>query len=270
VCTARVPAARAPEDGSLKKLLLITPVVVAAFLVHRAFDPSVVVIRIEYLAMMGLAVAGPVLAMLCFDRGDHLRRAWLGFAVSYVGLFESSFFRIVLVEHTRWVRYAGYIVSNVAAPIGAFLFATAASVAGLELPGSKLTRRASYFASFGVAVAMAGPSFYQGIKHWDFPDGLIPVISAAGDLITFAMLVPILMTALALRGGLVAWVWIFLTAAELSWLLYDLLVAVIQTDARWTDFVDGGFRSAALVLTFTAGLAQYRISRARLSPERGT
>jgi hypothetical protein len=247
----------------LRKILLITPLVVGAFLVHRATHPPAMAVRVEYLIMMALAVIGPLLAASCFDRGDHLRRAWILFAVSYAALFIQSFWRMLQPDHFGWVRMILVVVSNVVSPIGAILFATAAGVAGLELPGSKLSRGAMRFGSFAIAIGMAAPSFYLGIKEWQWPDGIIPIVSAAGDLATFAMLAPILMTALALRGGLVAWVWTFLTAAELSWLVYDLLVALINVDAHWVDMLDGGFRSAAFVLTFCAGLAQYVISRER-------
>ena len=46
----------------------------------------------------------------------------------------------------------------------------------------------------------------------------------AGDMIGIALIVPLAMPALAMRGGLLMHTWLALAASEVFWLLYDVWV----------------------------------------------
>src|SRR5262249_25576794 len=92
------------------------------------------------------------------------------------------------------------------------------------------------------------------------------VVSSLGDIITFTLIGPIFMTALALRGGVLVWPWSLITASTLSWLLHDAqnVVAHYRPPAPAGDVAAGAalWRIPACVLMLAAGLAQRRLSGA--------
>lgn len=120
---------------------------------------------------------------------------------------------------------------------------------------------------------LVGPTFYSaiaGLMHGNGSGELIGLFSAVGDTITLALTAPILMTALALRGGLVAWPWIFFTASMLAWLGYDVqgglgfIYDKLHLEMpEWLSNGIGMFKIAACTLSFAAGLAQRRVIRAQ-------
>jgi hypothetical protein len=84
-----------------------------------------------------------------------------------------------------------------------------------------------------------------------------------GDIFSLALIVPVLLTTLALRGGLLSWPWGLMTASQFGWLLYDAsatlrLFVVIEpaTATMWSEM----FRALACTYCFAAGLAQRAVS----------
>ena len=74
-----------------------------------------------------------------------------------------------------------------------------------------------------LALGVAGPSaYYHGrtLLEGDW-SGLILLVSAIVDILSLCLLAPLLLTAMALRGGLFGWPWALITASILSWLFYD-------------------------------------------------
>jgi hypothetical protein len=218
--------------------------------------------------------AGCVIAALSFERGDYLRTAWM--------LQGLSLFALAVGVAARWLpkgtlppssQIVLVFLSNLFEATGAWLFARTWAVAGLELPGSRWSRGGVRVLALIVALVLAGPSAYSAIvalAHGGSSGNLIPLISAIGDTIATALTAPILMTALALRGGLIAWPWIFFAASMLCWLGWDMqdwmgdLFDYLHLNfPDWLGNVFGQFRTGAAVLTACAGIAQRWATRAQ-------
>jgi hypothetical protein len=244
----------------MKKYFLIPAVAAAAYVgVRHLPAPGR---QIYLLLLEGLACVGPILAARTFEAGDYLRRAWLCFGLANAFLFASAASRFIpgTSPALAWARIGAIFMSNLLTIIGSVLFARTAGKAGLALPGTALSRGGGYVLSVGVALAFGIPSVAPAFAHFSFahlPSGLTPFFATAGDAVSLALIAPILMTALALRGGLIAWPWIFLTCAELAWLVFDLAIAVLPDEF---DVPATCFRMAAYGFTLAAGLARRRIS----------
>jgi hypothetical protein len=146
------------------------------------------------------------------------------------------------------------------------LFARAHRVAGLELPWSRRARVLFMVTVALLAIAAAGPPLALQLGPALRGDlaAASGAISSLGDLVTLALIAPLFMTAVALRGGLLVWPWAFYTAATIAWLLYDAQDTVIwlvpSLGEEPLSMVTVPLRILACTLTFAAGLAQRRLS----------
>jgi hypothetical protein len=254
----------------MKRLFLVPVAALALFFAGRFFLPPSALrlfYRIDVIAVALLAVAGCVAAARVFERGDHLRVAWYLNGASYLFVMLGAVVRIPMpTREILVVRSVLVLGANVLAIASMWLFARTYRVAGLELPGSRARKGLIVTTAVVLAVLAAGHSVYLGIRNVAGGDleGLMRVLSGTGDIITFILIAPILMTALALRGGLLVWPWSFLVAANVCWLLFDaqdtltfyvpLIVGQVLEDYSET------WRTLACALTFCAALAQRRLS----------
>jgi hypothetical protein len=88
------------------------------------------------------------------------------------------------------------------------------------------------------------------------------LISTAGDIIGFGLIVPLALSALAMRGGLLMHTWVYLAASEVSWLLYDVWWSVQPPVAtNVATAVLEAFRVLAVLFAFIATVAQRRAMR---------
>ncbi len=53
------------------------------------------------------------------------------------------------------------------------------------------------------------------------PSALAAIASDLGDILTLALVAPVMHTALAMRGGLLLWPWGLLTLSNVAWIAYD-------------------------------------------------
>jgi hypothetical protein len=97
---------------------------------------------------------------------------------------------------------------------------------------------------------------------------IVGAVSSLGDIFSLALIVPVLLTTIALRGGLLSWPWGLMTASQFGWLLYDATITLGTfihmepvTTRMWTEV----FRAIACSYCFAAGLAQRAVS----APEPG-
>ena len=85
---------------------------------------------------------------------------------------------------------------------------------------------------------------------------------------------PVLLTALALRGGVLAWAWLLVAATQSSWLLYDAAGTVgfaFHLEHAHTRPFEELFRTLACTLAFVSGIAQrWAIAPTRPSRSRPT
>jgi hypothetical protein len=248
----------------------------ALFLVARALVPETgdaALFRIVASVAAALATAGCFAAATGFARDDYLRTAWYTNAISYGLVFLSAALRIPDPPLAMVLtRGALTFVNNALGIVSMWLFARAYHVAGIDLPGSRAKKIAVGATAAVLAVAIAGKPLLDAAH--DLAGGnlgaIIGLSSSAGDIATFALIAPIFMTALALRGGLLVWPWSLITASNVAWLLYDaqslvadfLPTASARTVEGWGEM----WRVVACTLTLAAGLAQRRLTTA--APER--
>jgi len=170
-------------------------------------------------------------AALQFEAGHFLRRAWLLLGACYALICVGD---LTLTtgpfSQYPWTALANgilTIVANLSAITGAWILARAWRVAGLTLPGSRRTQVAVYVTAFALAVLAAGtplPSYVREMSRGEITENLMWTASSIGDIVSFSLIAPMLLTALALRGGALSWPWAFLTASLVSWLGVDAVV----------------------------------------------
>ncbi len=215
------------------------------------------------------AAIGSVLAATAFSKGDYLRGAWALMALCYgLLLLDTALFGAANAAHQRETSTfealtsgSLTIIANLATVLALAWVARAWRVAGLDL---QVSRGAFIFSVLGavvVSLALVGPGFMNDFAElWAGKlDALQGLASALGDVVATALLVPMLLTALSLRGGSLAWPWGLLTASTVLWLGVDAVevlssAAGVQPSAMLP--VEEACRFGACLLQLTAGLAQ--------------
>lgn len=261
-----------------RKLLLFPLLWGALFLVASALLSGTsaygLFLRTEIELVKGLAAAGGFAAALAHRRGEYLRRAWLlvgsstcFFLVRDLTLAPLGF---EALGETPLVALRAVLVSlgNLVMVIGVFMLARIWSVAGLTLPGRPRARIAVVLAAAVFACALAGPGVVTAgarLLAGDL-DATASVASALGDTVALLLIAPLLLTALALRGGMFAWPWALLTLSSTAWLFYDAFSALgpilgLSAEATRTGAELG--RALGSTWACSAGLAQRWIALGR-------
>jgi hypothetical protein len=156
------------------------------------------------------------------------------------------------------------IAANATAVVGTGMLARAWSVAGLDDAGVRGKRAALFAATLAAALLVEGWPLIEHTHRLLAGDlgALVELASDVGDAICFALVVPVLQTALAMRGGALLWPWALLTLGGLCWILYDVVYGA--TFARHVVDVTGlrvgaeSLRTLGTTFTAIAGLAQRR------------
>ena len=206
--------------------------------------------------MQAVSFTGCTVAALSFERGDYLRSAWGLYMIGDLLLLVSAALSAAFgLQSMLYPRMACMLLANVAGPAGSYLFGSALALAGLELEAGRWTRRSGMLAGFAVGCVLGGPALYAEVGA-TVSDGnlnmLIETFGTLGDIANITFTAPIIFTALALRGGRVAWVWSLLSCCLLLWLGYDLLTGLAPAHASLIE----GVRVAALSFSGAAGIAQ--------------
>jgi hypothetical protein len=259
----------------MKKLVLIAPAAIVVFLVARRLVPAAaeeVAYVVEVVLLAILAAAGGWLGGHRFERGDYLHTAWYASAGAYLALAVSAPLKL-LGQGTGIVIGRGVLTfaANVLSVSSMWLFARAYRVAGIDL-GSRTRKVTAGTVAALLAFGIAGVQLVQAARDL-FGGRLLAMVNLfgdAGDVATIALIAPILLTALALRGGILTWPWAFIAAANICWLLDDaqglLETLVPSASGGLADAVSEMWRVAACGLFLAAGLAQRRL----LAPETPT
>lgn len=225
--------------------------------------------RYEIIAVKGLATFGCLWAALGFRRGDYLQRAWAFLCGSYLLLLVIDLF-FAPPAHSgvtgfspmaMRVRGTIVLVSNLCAVIGTFMLARAWKETGLEAPFAPTTRRVIGISFTVVVLVVVGQSIYVDGRDLlgGNLQGFAGLASDVGDLITLLLIVPVLLTALALRGGALGWAWMLLAATQFCWLLYDAAGTVgfaLHLQHAELRPVEELFRTLACTFALTSGVAQ--------------
>jgi hypothetical protein len=248
--------------------ILIAGIVVAsATIVFCPFLRSGAPFRVLKAAVALLAAAGAGRVALGFGSGEHLRRAWSLFSLDY-GVLAGA--QLAAIANVPIVASVGITVLvngfGVAATI---YFARAHALAGLDLPGSRARQRAVFAVTAILALLLVGVPFVDTLHVVQAGNlrVLINTVSSIGDLVTFTLIGPILLTALALRGGLLVWPWAFLVGCNIAWFLQDAAsLSVVVWPSLGEDSVSlwsNLWQVLACLLAFAAALAQERVSSPR-------
>jgi hypothetical protein len=222
--------------------------------------------RAELAIVEGLGFWGCLAAALIFEGGDYLRRAWLLEMSCYGLIFVGDLTLTTGIFSDRpWTALANGVLTltaNAGAMGGTFMLARATRVAGIEMPGSEATRRGVQVLALAVALVAAGPAAVISARQVLAGDqgGLMYFASCLGDIFCFSLIAPLLLTTFAMRGGLLAWPWGFMTASGLAWLTFDgvqtlspIILGISAEEARPVLEVA---RCLACTCAFSAGLAQ--------------
>jgi hypothetical protein len=207
-----------------------------------------------------VAAAGSLSGALAFGRQDRMRWAWLSLAAGdLIGWISCAFARPPLhaaIPDQRLVSTISDLLLNLLTVTGLVIFAQAWR-ALVPRPG---WYRLATVIAFVVGALVVGPPLVQsfgdlvagGQAQWS------SIFSGLGDLVAISMIGPLAMTAIAMRGGALAWPYLFLTLSTVVWLLFDaagLLTGHAQTIA------DLSFAALALTLAGAAGVAHRRLIR---------
>ena len=267
--SSRPPSSASPSRHPRFRALIAIPLVSATLLsiALAVMGPErASLYRVELGIVEGLGFWGCLAAALIFESGDYLRRAWLLEMSCYGLIFVGDLTLTTGIFSDRpWTALANGVLTlaaNAGAVGGTFLLARAARVAGIEMPGSDATRRGVQGLALAVALLAAGPAAVISLRLVVGGDqtGLMSFASCLGDIFCFALIAPLLLTTVAMRGGLLAWPWGFMTASGLAWLTFDavhtlspIVFGISTEDARPVLEVA---RCLACTCAFSAGLAQ--------------
>lgn len=256
----------------MRRLTLAVPLALAVlYLLAQALVPDgdarTRFFVVEIAAAKFLALVGCVVAASSYRRGEYLHLAWTLVGLDYGLLFAKDllFGKTVRLPSlaggdAELARAACVIVANAAGVIGSWMMARVWHVAGIALPGSKASQRAALAVGVAIAVAVVGWGAWKDLQQTLTGDreSLIGLASDIGDIISFSLIAPILLTAIAMRGGTVGWSWALITASNLAWLLYDVTWSferywhaspvMVRTAAEL-------WRGLACTMAFSAGLS---------------
>jgi hypothetical protein len=225
------------------------------------------VMRGEIETVKILALAGAWAAMLAFERGEYLRRAWFLSGLCYALLlirdvtFAAPVVGVLGDVDTVYVRSTLVLSANLSAVIGTCMIARAWKVAGLELPGSRWAQGLVIGGAIVIALTLTGPTTANDVRRVvdGDPRACEAVASDLGDIVSLCLIAPVLLTAIALRGGLLRWPWALFTASMLSWLFYDAAYSLGSSAAANSAShraITEAFRALACGYGFAAGVAQ--------------
>lgn len=246
------------------------------FLVGSAWldgsDSLAVFVRTQTELAKGLALAGALAAALAFQKGEYLRTAWLLIAgcMALLLLRDATLLPIGLdsLGPQRLAALRGLLVvaANVSQVAGTWMLARAWKRAALALPVSPLGQSLLVGVILLAVLAVTGPGLLRDVGRIGIGDvqALTGAASAVGDALSLVLIAPLLLTALALRGGLFGWPYSLLTASYVAWLLYDAAAATGPTlglDPANVRTVSELFRALGCLFGFSAGLAQRLIVR---------
>jgi hypothetical protein len=257
---------------SNKKMLVAIPIIVAGlYLVAQALVPDgaragFFVVEIALVKL--LATIGCFAAASRYRRGEYMGVAWMLIGANYALLFVKDllFGRVVHLpgidpDTAESVRVVFVVTANLAASIGSIMLARVWRVAGIALPGSRASQRAAGAVAILVAVGIVGWGLWKDLHSaaGGEKEAIIAVASNLGDVVSFSVIAPLLLTAIAMRGGALAWPWALVTASNVAWLFYDMFwsfelqLGLAQPTLRTIAEL---WRAVGCALALSAGLAQ--------------
>lgn len=253
------------------RALLVIPMVVSAlYLLGQSLVPlgpdRITFFAYEVAVMKLLATVGCLTAASRFRRGEYLWVAWMFLGSDYALLFikDILFGRAIHVAGlspgaAATARMIFVSAANLTASVGSIMMARAWAVAGITLPGSRASQRAASAVAIVVSIGIVGSGLWSDLHNVHDREAVTAIASSIGDIISFSVIAPLLLTALAMRGGALAWPWALLTASNCAWLIYDMSWSF---ERQWhmaeptLRTIEEFWRALACSLTLASGIAQ--------------
>lgn len=201
-----------------------------------------------------------------FAREDRLFACWFLIGTGYSLAALRYLLRIITLINgmtfDQTMLNAFLIAQNLAIAVALLLFVRAWHATGLAAPGSRSTQLMMIFAGIIVAIVVGGFPLLRGFASAS-SDGVL-FVSTLGDMAGIALIVPLALSALAMRGGLLMHTWVYLAASEAVWLVYDLWYALRPAvlAPNTVRGIEEGIRVVAILFAFAATVAQRRAIRA--------
>ncbi len=229
-------------------------------------DPSMFYRGILIAAAFAAAMSAFVTTS-CFSPGDKLFTTWLLFGSGYALAGIRYLVRLYALATGanplgRPVLDGMLVLQNVLIAIALWLFVRAWRTTGLATPLSHTSEVMWTVIGVVTAIVVGGYPLLQGIATARADTVLL--VSTLGDMIGIAFIVPLAMSALALRGGLLMHTWIYLAVCEAFWLAYDVWLAFRQAadiQPRIGQGVEQIIRILAITFALVAAVAQRRAIR---------
>jgi hypothetical protein len=199
-----------------------------------------------------------------FSPGDRLFACWGLIGAAYViagvrhGTRLLSMTVLPAAALPTSVGTALMIAQNAFITISLLLFVLAWRATGLAAPGSRAAQIGSVVAGIVIAVAVGGYPLMSGLAAAKTDPAMI--ISTLGDVVGLALIVPLALPALAMRGGLLMHTWVYLALSEVGWLLYDIwwaLTSALEMGRSGSAILEA-MRVAAIGFAIVASVAQRR------------
>ena len=195
-----------------------------------------------------------------FVFGDKLYASWLFVGIGYtLSTIRYSLRLAAMIRGggdllPRTALDAMLVLQNVAIAVALLMFVLAWRSTGLASGGWGLI-------AVGILIALliGGYALYKGYETRSADAVLL--ISTLGDVVGIALIVPLAISARALRGGLLMHTWLYLALCEFFWMLYDIWLAVrerLGVSPRAGTGVEQMIRVAAIMFAFIATVAQRR------------
>lgn len=253
----------------MKRLAFVPLIGAVLALVSMALDASIAPLYLRALLVTSLVLTSfsGLLTASRFSAGDRLLASWLLLGAGYlfsavrhatrlIAYFEPS---IALPSTVNTILV---IAQNVAIALALLLFVLAWRATGLTAPVSRQAQILSIVAGLALAVIVGGYPLIKGLGATETNPVLL--ISTAGDIVGLALIVPLALSALAMRGGLLMHTWVYLAASEVAWLLYDMWWALqpnMQLAENVSNAIFEALRILAVLFAFAATTAQRRAMR---------
>lgn len=187
---------------------------------------------------------------------EYVGRAWTLFFVEYTVLTISEVLRRFFPD-LHLASEICVIVANLAG-IGAYLLmARWLHAAGLQYYGSPARKILFTVLALALAVALCYSPILSGLQSLR-SDSPSPgsIVSPLADVITFVLVVPLLLTAFALRGGQIFWIFAFLTTGTIGWMVNQGAATIIRLIGGGEDAIRAGrmfgFAMACLLIAAAA------------------
>lgn len=214
-----------------------------------------------------IALFGCLVGALSFRRRDHLFRGWLLMGGMYALLIlrDAVIYRGLVIDPAdpaaRWIEAMVVVPANVLAVLGSWTMGRAWYVGGVALPGTLITRGVVRAATIAMAISITLPALWHYTPRAVAGDamGVMGASTAIADALCLSMLAPVLLTAIALRGGANAWPWALLTCSMFGWLCYDVANSLspnLTSGGEELRVLAEAFRVFAAVGAGLAGIAQ--------------